>query len=329
LKRKRGERETLNQTPLPVPVISVGGITIGGSGKTPFCDYLAAEFRKRGAAPAILTRGYRRLSPANTVLLSPAAHVPSALTGDEAQIFLRSGQATVAIGSDRYVAARTLLAEDSDSNVLLLDDGFQHASMRRDCDIVLIDGLDPFGGDEVFPNGRLREPLEALSRADVFVLTRPGHPERVAAIRARLASCNPTAPLFTAGLVGRAWRQFPSGRSQALPKHSRIAAFCGLGNPQSFWNTLLELEMNVPFQWTFGDHHQYKPVEVQRLVHQARVHCAKFLVTTEKDSINLPPDAETILCGMPLLWLKIELALAEPEAFFSYIDRLLASKAAQ
>jgi tetraacyldisaccharide 4'-kinase len=100
-----------------------------------------------------------------------------------------------------------------------------------------------------------------------------------------------------------------------------------LGNPQSFWNTLRELGLKVTFQWTFGDHHQYKPVEIQRLVHQALAQHAAFLVTTEKDSINLPPDTERLLGEMPLVWLKVDLALTDPEAFFLHLWEVLDSKA--
>jgi tetraacyldisaccharide 4'-kinase len=319
-KRRLGELAASEQSPVPVPTVSVGGITMGGSGKTPFCDYLAAGFSSRGRTPAILTRGYHRRSPANFVLLPAGAQAASALTGDEAQIFLASGFANLAISTDRHSAAEALLAEYPETDLLLLDDGFQHARMRRDYDVVLIDGLDPFGGEAVFPLGRLREPLEFLQRADAFVITRTSQPKRVEAIRRRLAHYNPSAPVFVARQISRAWREFGSNRTRTLPPGSRVAAFCGLGNPQSFWNTLRALDLEVPFRWTFGDHHQYNPLEVQRLIHQARAHKADFLVTTQKDAVNLPSSTSSLLGGPPLLWLKIEFALTDPATFF---DRTL------
>ena len=129
--------------------------------------------------------------------------------------------------------------------------------------------------------------------------------------------------LFSAALIAAA-RGLPGRLGVVVARHPVVfAAFCGLGNPQSFWNTLRDLGLEIAFRWTFSDHHQYAALEIQRLVHQARAHKATFLVTTEKDAINLPPDTERLLGTLPLLWLKVELALTEPEAFFSYLEQAI------
>lgn len=319
-KRARGEAISKSRPELSIPVVSIGGITVGGSGKTPFCDYLAAEFRARGYSPAILTRGYRRRSPARTIVLAPGTVVSAALTGDEAQIFLRSGNAVVGIGSDRFESAQAVLQFAPSSDLFLLDDGFQHSKMVRNFDVVLIDGLDPFGGHAVVPKGRLREPLRELRRAHAFVITRAESAESFQGIRERLQRYNPRAPVFAAQLYPLAWRTISSGGEIALTPGRRVAAFCGLGNPQNFWNTLRALELKVVVRWAFRDHHQYKPTEIQRLAHQARGQGVDLLVTTEKDSINLPGNIGAMLQGMDIAWLRIQLALTDPDAFFSYFD---------
>ena len=326
-KRRNGERYASSVPPLPVPVISVGGITVGGSGKTPFTTYLGSELRTRDYVPAILTRGYRRRSPADNVILPAGAKVPTALTGDEAQIFLRTGIAPIGIGANRYETARILLEQFPATNILLLDDGFQHARLRRDLDIVVIDGLDPFGGGEVVPLGRLREPLSALERASVFIVTRAESDLRFRSIRRRLQQYNATAPIFRTRLLARNWRDYQTGTCVDV-ENKRVAAFCGLGSPQNFWNTLDSLGLDVVFRWAFGDHHAYAPKELNYLARQAVFHGAELLVTTEKDRMNLPGRLERVIAPLSLAWLEIELELYESAEFFAFVEMTLSKRSA-
>jgi tetraacyldisaccharide 4'-kinase len=321
-KRMAGLRHACTVASLPVPVISVGGITVGGSGKTPFTTYLAAELSRRGHSPAILTRGYRRRSPAQNVVLAPGTKVPSSLTGDEPQIFLRAGVAPIGIGSNRFATARVLLQQFPATDTLLLDDGFQHARLARDLDIVLIDGLDPLGGGEVVPAGRLREPLCALERADVFVVTRAESDLRFRAIRKHLRAYNQTAPIYRTRLIARSWRDYQTGE-RVEPGKQPVAAFCALGNPQNFWNTLDSLGLDVVFRWSFEDHHTYRPVELQYLARQAHFHGAHLLVTTEKDRVNFPRLSAATIAPLRLAWLEIELELESSSAFFAYLEAAL------
>jgi 3-deoxy-D-manno-octulosonic-acid transferase len=307
---------------LPIPVISVGGITVGGSGKTPFVNYLAALLRKRGLQPAILTRGYHRRSSAETMIFAAGADVPPALTGDEAQIFLHAGVAAVGIGADRFESA-TLLLKHMTANVFLLDDGFQHASLARNIDIVLIDGLDPFGQYATVPLGRLREPLSSLARATVFIVTRVTSPDRFRAISAELAKYNPDAPIFQTSTVTRRWRTCSTNKRAEALLTGRVAAFCGLGNPQAFLNTLESLDLEVVFSWPFSDHHVYAPLELQRLKQQAQAHGAMVLVTTEKDRMNLPPGVEDIVAPLDLAWLEIEYKLDQEDQFLAFLEQKL------
>ncbi len=323
LKRKHSEHFTLISPPLTAPVVSVGGITVGGSGKTPFTVYLANRLQARGHSPAILMRGYRRRSPTEALVFAPRAKAPAALTGDEAQIFLRSTGAPIGIGAKRYETAQILLRQFPSTSVLLLDDGFQHARLERNFDIVLIDGLDPFGGEEVVPLGRLREPLKCLSRAHVFVITRAEEPHRFEAIRRRLQKWNPTAPVFRTRLLLRSWHDYRNGQVVPTLKGRRAGAFCGIGNPESFWRTLASLGVDVVFRWSFPDHHAYNPTELQRFAHQARLHGADILVTTEKDRVNCPSHLERVIAPLDLVWLEIELELEDESGFFELLENSL------
>ncbi len=323
LKRHHYEHFTLISPPLSALVVSVGGITIGGAGKTPFAVYLVSRLQVHGYSPAILTRGYGRRSPAETLVFAPRATVPSAATGDEAQIFLRSTDAPIGIGTKRYETAQILLRQFPSTDVLVLDDGFQHARLQRDVDIVLIDGLDPFGGEEVVPLGRLREPLSALCRAHIFVVTRAEEALRFQAITQRLSELNPEAPAFRTRLIARSWHDYRNGQMVPGLAGRRVGAFCALGNPENFWQTLAGLGLEVVFRWQFPDHHSYNPAELQRVAHQARIHGAEILVTTEKDRINCPSHLERAIAPLDLAWLKIELELEDEPRFFTVLEKLL------
>lgn len=157
-KRRTSEQYAYAVRPLSVPVISVGGITLGGSGKTPFTNCLARCLLQNGYSPAILTRGYRRRSPAENLVLPAGSKMATAFTGDEAQIFLRAGLTPLGIGANRYTTAQILLRQFPETGALLLDDGFQHARLLRDLDIVIIDGLDPFGRENVVRSGGYANP---------------------------------------------------------------------------------------------------------------------------------------------------------------------------
>ena len=320
------QRRTVSRAKhLDTPVVSVGGISMGGAGKTPMVDYLAERMRQRGRRPAILTRGYMRRSIEPSILIEAGGDVPASVTGDEAQIFVHSGYADAGIGADRWSTGR-LLEEKYHPHLFLLDDGFQHRRLARDLDIVLIDALHPFAGGAVFPLGRLREPLRALTRADAFVLMRAAPEREYRGIRDRLAALNPKAPIFRSRIEPRYWVHIRTGQP-AHPPEAPAAAFCGLANPASFWRTLGNLGITPVFTWTFDDHHRYKCTEVQRLAAQARMHGAPFLLTTQKDAMNLPERAAEILldASVELYWLKIGIQVEREEALLELIDSKLAN----
>jgi tetraacyldisaccharide 4'-kinase len=295
---------------LDVPVISVGNITAGGTGKTPFVAWLAARLAAQRHRPGILTRGYGRRSHQSVLALPAGVRAPVCQTGDEPQIFLRRGHAALGVGSDRYQTGAAL-RKQFDCDMFLLDDGFQHRKLARDLDIVLIDGLLPFGTGRLLPIGRLREPLTGLRRADAFVITRMERTRMADAIERRLKEYNPEAPVFHAATIAERWVEFTNGHESDSVDFTRerVIAFCGLGNPASFWQTLSSLGIYPVDTVEYGDHHSYSPAEVRRLAQLADDLRATTLLTTEKDAINLFEGAASLLRGVRLFWLRIDLRI--------------------
>ena len=241
------------------------------------------------------------------------------LTGDEAQIYVREGDAHVGIGADRYDTGGRM-EETLSPDIFLLDDGFQHIRLARAQDVVLIDALDPFGGG-MFPLGRRREPRRSLARASAIVVTRVEPGQQITGLERMIRKYNADAPIYTARVIPRSWIDYESKvmRPAGEVKFGRVTAFCGLGNPRAFWRTLEELEIDVAFRWAFGDHHHYKPAELERLAKQAAERGAAALVTTEKDMMNFCEHAAAIVAPQKLLWLKIGIEIDREEEFLRNI----------
>ncbi len=286
---------------LPAPVLSVGGVGMGGAGKTPVVDYLATRFAAEGARVAILTRGYGRAN-SKPVLLSPGSRAPVSDTGDEAQIYLRSGRAAVGIAADRFEAGRHIQAE-----LFLLDDGFQHARLHRDLDLVVLDALDPFAGAAPFPLGRMREGFDALRRAHVFLLHRADPARLYPAIHKLLPA---SVPVFYSRVVPECWIDSSTGERRPLNAFhgQRTAAFCGLANPMSFWDTLATLGYSPEFRTAFPDHYRYRSSDFEELRRPGAV-----LLTTEKDAVKLPPQAG-------IWYLRIGITVDQESAFLRTVD---------
>ncbi len=314
----RSKRALSRPQRLDAPVISVGNITTGGTGKTPFVAWLTERLKSDGRRPGVLTRGYGRRSHESVLAVPAGGQAPVSQTGDEAQIFLRRAAAALGVSADRY-AAGMLLRLRFNVDILVLDDGFQHRRLRRDLDIVLIDAMSPFGNGELMPLGRLREPLDALARAGAFVITRTERSRIVAAIERKLRDRNPTAPIFRAATVAGQWVDFSSGREYhgSDLASERVIAFCGLGNPRAFWQMLESLGISPFLTVEYSDHHSYSPDELRRLAQQAQEQRATILLTTEKDAVNLCEDSASLLTGTQLLWLKIDIEIDDEPALMS------------
>lgn len=302
-KRRSGGR-------LAARLISVGGIAMGGAGKTPITAWIAEQFSRRGVRVAILTRGYGRRTPEKHLILLPDETCPVSRTGDEPQILLRRGHAVVGIGANRLATGREI-EQRMKPEIFLLDDGFQHWRLHRDFDLVLLDSFDPLAGNAVFPSGRLREPLSALSRASAFLITRAAPPLPWLGLEERLRAINPRAPVFYSYTEPMEWVAVDSDErypARDFPWKTS-AAFCGLGNPASFWSSLAGLGIEPRFRWAFPDHHHYRPHQVRRLALQARDAAAGVLLTTEKDMLNLPQEAARLASPLRIFWLKMDVRI--------------------
>ena len=297
---------------------------MGGTGKTPCVLRLAQILKERGRRPGILTRGYGRNSPQKHLALEPGAVVSAEHSGDEPQIFVRSGLAPVGIGADRFQTG-TLLLRDFGADVLLLDDGFQHQRLARNVDVVLIDALDPFGGGQVFPLGRLREPPAGLARAHLILITRSEFSDLTAAIERQVRRWNVRAPVFRASVEAQAWVEHRTGRRHAPAERpfERAGVFCGLGNPEAFRRTLERMGVE-PVDWVdFEDHHRYRPRELRHISQEMRAQGATALVTTEKDVMNLCEASDDLLAPLPLYWLKVGMTIERESEFVSEIEKRL------
>lgn len=319
VKRARG---LCRRRALATPVASVGNISMGGTGKTPAVLMLAEALQD--LAPGILTRGYRRRSREAYAALERGTSLPALETGDEPQLFLRSGLAPVGIGPDRWRAGR-MLEERFAPGVLILDDGFQHVRLERRVDIVLIDALDPFAGGAPFPLGRLREPLEELRRADILLLTRSNHARNLEAVEGRLRRYNSRAPIFRAWVEPHAWVPCGGGASEPLGAldGARIGAFCGLANPLSFWSTLEEMGIRPVGRVEFRDHHRYRPRELRRMAERFRRTGAEVLVTTRKDAMNLCDGSGELIAPLRLYALETRMVVERREEFIGTIRAML------
>jgi len=242
---------------LPGTTISVGNLTVGGTGKTPMVLWIAERLAREGRQVAILTRGYRGFM---------GARAQGEPQSDEVALLRErlSGNVQLGVGADRYKNGEILARHGSDWFVL--DDGFQHLQLSRDADIVLIDATDPFGGGMTLPSGRLREPVSALRRADIIVITR-GVQTPATAIEG-LARRYTKSPIFYATTKLLSVFRVPR-LDVALPPQDwervRFMAFCGIGNPDAFFEDLRAWGFQVVGQRGFGDHHVYSPPEIAAL----------------------------------------------------------------
>lgn len=297
---------------LDARVISIGNLSMGGTGKTPCVLHVAELLKARGANPGILTRGHGRVSHEAVLTLAPGARIPVHHTGDEPQIFLRAGVAPVGIASDRYAAGKALIAA-FDCDTLILDDGFQHRALARDLDIVLLDALDPLAGGGVFPLGRLRQPFRAISRAGLILVTRSEFSDLTPAIEREVRNWNPDAPIFRARVRPCAWVRTSTGETYPpdAPPFRRAGAFCGLGNPQAFRRTLERLGIHPAVWEEFDDHHRYRIHEIHRMRRAFEEAGAEAMVTTEKDAVNLPERDEE----MPTYYLCIAMEIDREQEF--------------
>ncbi|HTU89650.1 MAG TPA: tetraacyldisaccharide 4'-kinase [Gemmataceae bacterium] len=286
------ENGWLKSERVPAAVVSVGNLTAGGTGKTPFVEYVARFYRNLHSRIAILSRGYGGGGALN----------------DEAQVLKENlPDAPHLQGADRVALARTAIAELK-SEVLVLDDGFQHRRLARDVDVVLIDATAPWGHGYLLPRGLLREPPSSLRRADVLVLTRCDQvpAEQRERLRRTIDRIAPHKLLVetTHGPVDLSASDGQTAPLELL-RNGPVAAFCGIGNPQAFRRSLLDLGARLEDFRSYPDHHAYGRADVEELYRWAdRLLSGALIVTTQKDMVKLRLSR---LGERPLRWLRIRL----------------------
>jgi tetraacyldisaccharide 4'-kinase len=258
------------------PVVSVGNITTGGTGKTPMVAWLCNTLHRAGFSPAVLTRGYKGHGD----------------TSDEIELLrtLVGPGVPIVKNADRVRGASRVAKEHPKVNLLVLDDGFQHRRIHREVDLVLIDASAPFGFDRLLPRGLLREPLASLRRAHAVVLTRTDAVARDAAeeIERRVRSLAPGRPVLHARLdVSKvAWESHENPPAWLAGR--TVLAFCGIGNPKSFFALLERAGARVAEHVAFADHHAFSADEIETLVRRG-LEVGATPVTTTKDAVRLTP----------------------------------------
>ncbi|HEV2904514.1 MAG TPA: tetraacyldisaccharide 4'-kinase [Pyrinomonadaceae bacterium] len=309
-----------------VPVISVGNITTGGTGKTPLVEWIAGQLAARGHRVCVLTRGYRRANPSERVVVSDGEQIVADThqSGDEAMMLARSlvGKASVVCDADRVAGANWAI-ENLNPDALILDDGFQHVRIGRDLDIVTIDATNPWGDGRLLPAGVLRERVNSLGRADCIIVTRTrGAVDTGVQERIRQAT---DAPTFRSTTVVRRIRELDS-LENAIDKETLrkqpIAAFCGIGNPNAFFQQLRDEGFELRLTEAFRDHHKYCQTEIDRLSREAADAGAQALITTAKDAVKLT----SMRFGLPCYVVEIEMQLEEADRLLALVDQAIETR---
>ncbi len=275
------------------PVISVGNLTLGGTGKTPAVIALGAMLQGAGYSVSVLLRGYKGRHRGGPLPVSDGRRVRtgSDLAGDEALVIARNlPGALVTVGRDRGGAGRWIESRGA-ADLHLLDDGFQHRRLHRCLDLVLVDVTNPFGGGRLAPSGQLREPPEALRRADAVILTRTRPGQDYDSLTRELRRFKPALPCFlsTQTVEPVARRTAREERVEAPLSGRRALAFAGLANPDQFFDSLRRQGVELVQALPFGDHHRYSVRELTAIGERCRELQVDTAVTTEKDAENLPP----------------------------------------
>ncbi|MDE2491595.1 MAG: tetraacyldisaccharide 4'-kinase [Elusimicrobia bacterium] len=322
--------KVLPQKRLDAKVVCIGNLTTGGTGKTPAVLLAAETLRRRGHDVAILSRGHGRTAPRREVtVLLDGRRTDWRLCGDEPWMVHQSLQGLgvpVLVCPDR-VKSGELAVEMYGSRVLILDDGFQHLRLKRDLDVVLVNARDPFGGGRLLPWGDLREPVSALRRAHLVVIT---HADRVtaaelAALRARIDAAHPGVPVLES--EHKADHVLDVRTEKKLPlswlKDKTVVALSGIGDPLSFESQLESLGAKIAQTWRYPDHHAYADAEIRSI---EDLRGGLPLVTTLKDFVRLPDRWRDLLAGdVMVLGIKLEL-LKGRNLWIDTLDRLAKSE---
>lgn len=309
--------------------VSVGNLTIGGTGKTPLVGVAAEILSEAGAKVCVVSRGYKRINPKKRFLVSDGATIfgDARQAGDEP--FELAGKllerAVIVVADADRVAAGKWARERFGATAFVLDDAFQHLRAQRDLDILTIDATNPFGNGKLVPFGILREPLPNLKRADAVVITRANLAETIAGLKTEIRRHNADCPIFTAeNKVSRLvkLKEFPAN-GQSSPKKGnneqtkseKFLAFCGLGNPRNFFDQLRGENFHLTAAERFPDHYFYKQSDIEKLERKAVESGAAAFLTTAKDAVKL----KKLKFNLPCLVVESEMIFAGDEDFRGWL----------
>ena len=294
---------------LPIPVISVGNITVGGTGKTPMTIWICRRLLERGLKPAVLSRGYKASREG---------------LADELLMFSRQCPQAVAIAHPNRTAAGRLAIEKYDVDVAVLDDGFQHRRLGRDLDIVLIDATRPFGFGYILPRGLLRESLGGLGRADVIVLTRCDQcdDQQFDDIERTIRQFNAEAPILCSMHRAVSFADL-QGNNVQIAENTRVGALAGIARPDAFEATLTTMNLAPAGSLWFDDHHVYTPADTETIKRWIQNNNINTVVTTDKDAVKLDALQANWPVNVIALHIEIEFVGQDDKILIGLIDELL------
>ena len=330
------ESGLLKKEKLDCCVISIGNITVGGTGKTPTAQKMAAIIKAMGYRVVILNRGYRShwgkelgvVSDGNKIFMTAYE------AGDEAYLMAKTLPGIpVIIGKNRAVTGRYAV-EKMNAEVIIMDDGYQHWQLERDLDVVLVDTLNMFGNGCVLPRGTLREPLQNLERGDLFLLTKTDQSSKLSRLQLRqtIAQYNDKAPVIESihhpkNFVEIAdWYKGISENFKDLEelKGKDVMVFSAIGNPSSFEQTLSSIGLNILEAVRYPDHHDYGMLEMQYINERASSLKAVAMVATAKDAVKIPTEFIYSAREIPLYILNMDICITEGmDKFQEYIDNAI------
>ena len=312
---------------LPCPVVSLGNVTVGGSGKTPLAELATLTLVALGAAPAVVSRGYGRVTRGVQVVADRGGvRLGARAAGDEPLLLAeRLPGIPVIVGENRFEAGRHAV-EAHGASVIVLDDGYQNRTIAKTLEILVVSARAPWGNGRLFPRGQLREPLSSLRRSHLVVVTNPADEEAVDAVTRTLRLHDSPAPVVTARYEPLEVRRVGDGARLPLSdlRGRRLLGFGGLASPRSFMETLRGIGVPLAGFAEFGDHHWYTDADLTEVARRARMAGAEGLITTEKDAARL---REKALPGLPVWVLTVRMVLASGQAAWVEALRQVAAPA--
>ncbi len=320
-------------------VISVGNLTVGGTGKTPVVEVFARELQQAGRKVAILSRGYKKEEPGllrkitDKILLRELHNAPrvvsdgtrllldSAMSGDEPYMLASNLPNVVVLVDKNRVKSGRYAINKMGCDTLVLDDGFQYLALKHRVEIVLVDKTNPFGNENVLPRGILREPVKNISKAD-FVFITKSDGKGVDDLRSRLHNLNPKAEIIECQHCARYLKDAFTHEKKSLDYLNglNIAVVSGIAAPTGFENELKALGANIVDNSRFADHHRYSQQEIINIINKGKRLNADAIITTEKDVVRFP---KMDRCDVPIYFLRVDIEiLSGREDFHSCISRI-------